>query len=71
MITVKDLIEQLQQLDPNLVVLTDGYEGGFREVQYDGTVVRFKKDSNDEWWYGPHEAITNPDIKEDFKGIIL
>jgi hypothetical protein len=30
--TVKELIEKLQQLDPDLRVVTDGYEGGYKDV---------------------------------------
>jgi hypothetical protein len=29
---VKELIEQLQQLDPELLVFVDGYEGGYDDV---------------------------------------
>jgi hypothetical protein len=52
--TVKQLIEQLQQLDPDLHVFTQGYEGGYH---YAG--VNPPKDIalnvHDEWYYGPHE----------------
>ena len=30
--TVKELIEQLQTLDPDLHVFTNGYEGGYEDV---------------------------------------
>jgi hypothetical protein len=30
--TVKELIEQLQQLDPDLRVFTRGYEGGYEDA---------------------------------------
>lgn len=70
--TVKELIEQLQQLDPELHVFVDGYEGG-----YDDIVISEIKDialnTHDEWWYGKHdnfnenEHITNTVVK----GIIL
>ena len=72
MITVKDLIEKLQTVDPDLVVLTDGYEGGYREVYFNGHVFKFNKDVHDEWYYGPHERIDGDDDKPgDFKGITL
>lgn len=70
MITVKDLIEKLQTVDPDLVVLTSGYEGGFREVHFNGHVFEFKKDVHNEWYYGPHE-IAEGNRHGDFKGIIL
>ena len=31
---VKDLIEKLQAIDPELMVVRDGYEGGVTEVVY-------------------------------------
>ena len=30
--TIKELIQQLQQLDPDLHVFTNGYEGGYCDV---------------------------------------
>jgi hypothetical protein len=70
MITVKDLIEKLQTVDPELVVLVPGYEGGFREVVFSNHVIKFQKDRNEEWYYGPHEEILDG-RPEDFKGIVL
>lgn len=70
MITVKDLIEKLQTVDPDLVVLTSGYEGGYREVHFSGDVFEFNKDVHDEWYYGPHERVED-DRHGDFKGITL
>ena len=32
---VKELIEKLQQLDPDLRVVTNGYEGGYQDVSND------------------------------------
>lgn len=70
MITVKDLIEMLQTVDPDLVVLVPGYEGGHREVNFDPHVMRMKKDAHDEWYYGNHQEIYD-NTPEDFKGIQL
>ena len=69
---VKELIEQLQQLDPELHVFVDGYEGG-----YDDVVISEVKDIalnvNNDWWYGVNDNydetkhITNTVVK----GIVL
>jgi len=52
---IKELIEKLQGLDPELSVYVAGYEGGY----HDADVSRpypFKFWVNKEWWYGPHEV---------------
>ena len=75
--TVKELIEQLQQLDPDLHVFTQGYEGGYEDVYVGKEVMKIALDVHSEWWYGPHESTSNIyDIpnKSKFKivkGIIL
>ena len=51
---VKDLIAQLQTLDPEMLVLGPGYEGGLVEVDQVRTVV-ISLNVNTEWYYGPHE----------------
>jgi hypothetical protein len=53
--TVKELIEKLQTLDPNLHVFTDGYEGGFHFAEVSTKVNTFCLRVNEEWYYGPHE----------------
>jgi hypothetical protein len=52
--TVKELIEQLQQLDPDLHVFTAGYEGGYNDV-YVGEEMEIALNVHDEWYYGKHE----------------
>ena len=70
--TVKELIEKLQTVDPDLVVLTNGYEGGYREVFFNDHVIEFLKDVNIEWYYGPHEQVSDDALGTgDFKGILL
>ena len=69
---VKELIEQLQQLDPELHVFVDGYEGG-----YDNVTISEVKDIAlnvyNDWWMGEHDNfdetkhITNTVVK----GIVL
>ena len=71
--TVKELIEQLQTLDPDLHVFTSGYEGGYEDVVSVGNIKEVALNYNTEWYYGPHiEA--EPEHKESHtivKGIIL
>lgn len=73
--TVKELIEQLQQLDPELHVFVSGYEGGY---DYAGPISNIKEialDYHDAWYYGKHEDVDcNDEIRENYKivkGIIL
>jgi len=53
---VKDLIEQLQAVDPELMVVRDGYEGGGTEVGY-VVVEEVALNVNEEWYYGEHETL--------------
>jgi hypothetical protein len=53
--TVKELIEQLQQLDPETHVMTNGYEGGYRDVNYEGGLMEMALNVHTQWYYGPHE----------------
>lgn len=62
---VEDLIKQLQQFDPKLPVILNGYEGGF----YNPSTVNQMKIALDvhpkeEWWYGPHEHIYSYEVEE-------
>ena len=73
--TVKELIEQLQTLDPDLRVFVQGYEGGY---DYAGPIVEGKEFALDfykEWYYGDHEVSDYPGVEEGnytiVKGIIL
>jgi hypothetical protein len=56
---VKELIELLQKLDPDTIVLVDGYEGGYavpvgtKQIEVCGPFKR-------EWYYGEYD-----DCKED------
>jgi hypothetical protein len=53
---VKELIEKLQGLDPELMVVRPGYEGGLTEIQYT-TLSTVALNFNTEWYYGEHEEI--------------
>jgi len=52
--TVKELIEKLQQLDPELHVFVDGYEGGYDDVAI-SEVKDIALDVHKEWYYGKHD----------------
>lgn len=53
--TVKELIEQLQTLDPDLHVFVRGYEGGYDDVGPISPVMEIALDVHKEWYYGKHE----------------
>lgn len=63
---VKELIEHLKSQDQEAVVVTSGYEGGYRDV--DGTeelnlvlnVPRYEG----KWYYGPHDYPREYDAEE-------
>jgi hypothetical protein len=78
--TVKELIEKLQQLDPDLYVFRTGYESGYCDVDFISEPLDMALDVNheDEWWYGPHDVIGKLGVEEKnkskykiVKGIIL
>jgi len=52
---VKELIEQLQQLDPDLHVFTEGYEGGYNDLVTVSEIRDIALDVHTEWYYGKHE----------------
>ena len=75
--TVKELIEQLQTLDPDLHVFTNGYEGGYDYAGPASGIKDIALDVHDEWYYGKHEDADTPYYVPDktkytiVKGIIL
>jgi hypothetical protein len=73
---VKELIEQLQTIDPELYVFTKGYEGGYNDANPIGPVMEIALDVNRDWYYGSHEVVDHSLIGpshsfEIVKGIIL
>jgi len=75
--TVKELIEQLQTLDPDLHVFVQGYEGGYNHAGPIGNVREIALDVHEEWYYGKHEDADSdyyvPDKSKHtiVKGIVL
>jgi len=68
--TVKELITQLKQLDPNAVVFKNGYEGGFDEVNSIQLDVEIALDINEEWYFGSHEKVRDLN-EEQLKGKVI
>lgn len=57
---VKDLIEKLQALDPELTVMLPGYEGGWDRLEGLGVSV-VALNVNAAWYYGSHERVHRND----------
>ena len=57
---VKELIERLQALDPELEVMRDGYEGGIENAT-EVDVVKVALNVNQAWYYGSHEVVYKDD----------
>lgn len=57
---VKELIEQLSTLNPELHVFVPGYEGGFNDAGPVSAVKYFALNVNKEWYYGAHEELSDP-----------
>jgi hypothetical protein len=70
--TVKELIEQLQQLDPELNVFVDGYEGGYDDVVI-SEIKNIALDVHNEWYYGKHDNFNENEHIDNtvVKGIVL
>ena len=68
---VGQLIEQLKQLDPELMVVVRGYEGGVNEV-VSHTVCKIAIDANKgEWYYGRHEVMDDATKIDTVKAVKL
>jgi hypothetical protein len=73
--TVKELIEELSQYGPDMMVVVNGYEGGFEELKAVKTIdlkLNYYRCSTDSSldaegmneWMGPHESV---DEAKDFE----
>ena len=68
-LTVKQLIEKLQQMNPDTIVLTRSYEDGYDPaIEIEEHDVITWKDS--EWYYGDYRD-AEPDDEESFKAILI
>jgi hypothetical protein len=56
--TVKELIEHLSELDPELPVFTYGYEGGYNDLEKVLQEDEIVLNVHDEWYYGKHDLLS-------------
>lgn len=56
---VKELLEILQKLDPETLVIVDGYEGDFDTPR--NTHQFYVKEQEAEWYYGEYETCPKED----------
>lgn len=72
--SVKELIEQLSVLEPDLHVFVSGYEGGYHYAKV-SNIRDIYLHVNNEWFYGPHDTRDNcqqdPNSYQQVKGIVL
>ena len=60
---VGQLIEQLRELDPTMMVVRAGYEGGVTEVD-SVNAIEVLLNVNEEWYYGEHEEADEHAIED-------
>lgn len=54
---VQELINILEELDPNAFLFRPGYEGGFDDVRSEPVETEMVLNYHTEWYYGSHEQI--------------
>ena len=57
---VKELIEQLQQFDPEMKTMRHGYEGGVENISF-LDMQRVALNVHGAWYYGSHEVVYKDD----------
>jgi hypothetical protein len=56
MFTISQLIEKLQEYEPDQLVMVDGYEGGFVHITPDQLITKeVELFTNKQPWDGPHD----------------
>ena len=72
--TAQQLIEKLQQIDPETRVFVPGYEGGYNDATM-SNIQDIALDVHDAWYYGTHEDAASELAKDKnkviVKGIVL
>ena len=66
---VRELIKELQQHDSEMMVVVNGYEGGYSAIKVISE-VGLMLNINKEWYYGPHEMAAVKG-EEDRKAILI
>ena len=74
--TIKQLIDILDRLDPEAHVFVKGYEGGldYAELRGPAEDIVLNVNSERQWWYGRHEYASSgyeTANREIVKGIVL
>jgi hypothetical protein len=62
--TVQELIKELSKLDPDLVVISDGYEHDFKEARF--TVLSVVPSTEKVWWGGDYKVADDWTVAESF-----
>jgi len=70
--TAQQLIEILQQIDPEMRIFVDGYEGGYNDAAV-SEIRNIALDVHIDWYYGTHEDAASELSKGKtiVKGIVL
>ena len=70
--TAQQLIEKLQQFDPEMRIFVDGYEGGYNDANV-SEIRDIALDVHTDWYYGAHEDAASDLAKGKVivKGIVL
>ena len=67
--TAKQLIETLQQVDPETRIFVPGYEGGYNDATI-SNIQDIALDVHNEWYYGDHEEANHSYYKVEGKTIV-
>jgi hypothetical protein len=67
--TAKQLIETLQQIDPETRIFVAGYEGGYNDATI-SNIQDIALNVHDAWWYGDHEDADHSYFKVEGKTIV-
>lgn len=65
--TTSELISTLQQLPPNSLIVTRGYEGGVTS-NVSPTITEVALNVNTAWYYGEHERIGDESDRRRYAG---
>lgn len=60
---IRELMEDLSQLDPDLRVVVAGYEGGFNDIQQIKTCT-LRLNVHSDWYYGSHADVADQHISD-------
>jgi hypothetical protein len=68
--TAKQLIETLQQIDPETRIFVAGYEGGYDDLVTISNIQDIALDVHSDWFYGTHEDADHSYYKVEGKTIV-